>query len=215
MRKNQISKLRAAKKEMRKLIEDVKSGDAKFGNPVTDFSDIARDLSPDVDDEYNDDNGDLGFLDYQDRYLGNIESLSSIMIGVSERLNTVTYKLNAGTKKLEERGQNNSQNLITVRSIAADINDYAKWLKGANAEYRQSLSDLEENLNKVLDSDLINSDDETIKEQMRQLLKAIDDGIYEIDASMANSNKLVQALDSAPQVALVHELAVFPYGAVE
>ena len=192
--------MRDAKKEIRELIENVKSGDAKFGNPVTDFSDIDRALSSDIDDEYGDDNGDLGFMDYQDRYLGNIEALSSIMTGVSERLNTVTYKLNTSTKKLEERGQSNSQNMNIIRSVAVDINDYAKWLKGANAEYRQSLLELGENLEKVLDNDLINLEDETVKENMRKLLRAIDDGIYEIDASMANSNRLVQALDSAPQV---------------
>ena len=198
--KNQISKMRDAKKEIRELIESVKSGDAKFGNPVTDFSGIDHALSSDIDDEYNDDNGDLGFMDYQDRYLENTETLSSIITGVSERLNTITYKLNTNTKKLEERGQSNSQNMYIIRSIAVDINDYAKWLKGANAEYRQSLSEVGENLDKILDNNLINSEDETVKEKMRQLLRAIDDGIYEIDASMANSNKLVQALDSAPQV---------------
>ena len=85
---NQFARMNKALEEFKKFIEDVQSGNARFGSPVTDFDD-SDSLPSTIDTEHSahsaimhDDQDERGLIDHQIEFEQNMGVINDIVFGV-------------------------------------------------------------------------------------------------------------------------------------
>ena len=197
-----FTRMNKARQDIEKLIEDVQSGKAKFGSPITDFGKLdgilttsdKQDTSIDSHDE-----DDRGFIDYQIDFEHNINVINEIVGGIGERLNNVTVKLEMTTNKLTNT-ESPKEKRNALRSLASDMNDYALWLQESNDKYRQALVNIGENLDAMLKIEFVNVEDRESMENLTKFANTIEDVENTIQEAQETFSGIVQTTDAIPKV---------------
>ena len=95
-----------------------------------------------------------GFLDYLVEFHDNIEAVTSIFNELSTRLSTMSLTTESAVARIKGRDrQNPRQQRLTMKSLAAQIQRFATWLRENNNRYSQSMNKVDESLHAIVGGD--------------------------------------------------------------
>ena len=194
--------MKEAEKNIKKLIKDIQAGKAKFGNPVTDFG--GSELIPaadraqssltetDCEDEY-------GFIDYQIEFDENMAIINNIVTEVGERVRNLAVKMESTTDQITNPDKSDPRSRRRIlRSMAADINDYATWLKESNNQYREALGKVGQSVNGMISGELI--DESQDKETLSDFVNIIWDTEMQIQDAQSTFSHMAEITDALPRI---------------
>ena len=149
-----FAQMNNARQEIKNLIGGVRTGEVKFGSPVTDFgvsvsslSNAGTQSSVVVSDEQD----ERGLLDYRIEIEDGMETIEQVVIGVGERLNALTSEIQSATEQFTGRAKESPKEQRKImRLLAVELDKYASWLQQGNSQYRQALGSVGQGLDAVL-----------------------------------------------------------------
>ena len=198
--------MKEAEKNIKKLIKEMQAGKAKFGNPVTDFggselipaanstqsSGTETETKTDCEDEY-------GFIDYQIEFDENMAIINNIVTEVGERIRNLTVKMESTTDQITNPNRSDPRiRRRILRSMAADINDYATWLKESNNQYREALGKVGQSVNGMISGEFI--DESQDKEKLSDFVNIIWDTEMQIQEAQSTFSHMAEITDALPRI---------------
>ena len=199
-----FTKMEDAKQEIKKLIKDVLDGNVKFGNPVSDFDSLYLDSSTSdtqsqVISASQENQDDLGLIDYSIEFEDNINIMTEIITGVGDGCATLAPEMETAFFKIGgiEKGDPRKQRK-TLRELASKLNTFTAWLQNSNGQYREALGKSGQSLDIILSGEF-----DITEENMADLAKFIQE-LNNTETAMSelrNSCKYtIEAMDSIPKI---------------
>ena len=194
--------MKEAEKNIKKLIKDIQAGKAKFGNPVTDFG--GSELIPAADRAQSsltetDREDEYGFIDYQIEFDENMAIINNIVTEVGERIGNLTVKMGSTTDQITNPDKSDPRSRRRIlRLMAADINDYATWLKESNNQYREALGKVGQSVNGMISGEFI--DESQDKEKLSNFVNIIWDTEMQIQDAQSTFSHMAEITDALPRI---------------
>jgi len=155
-----FSRINEAREELKRLALGARDGSVQFGSPVSDFSVISgpgpKPLISGGGQHLEDTKDDRGLLDFQNDLEDSFEIINSVLSEVGARFNSLTPEVIATGEQLQDTSNTSSKKRrVIVRTLASSLDEYAKWLRGGNATYRQALARISESLNALFSGEFV------------------------------------------------------------
>ena len=199
-----FAQMNNARQEIQALIENVRTGDVKFGSPVTDFGVSASSLYTDGTQSpvaVSDEQDERGLLDYQIEIEESVETLTRVITGFTEYLlNPLTLELQSATEQLIDPEKESPQKKRkTMRSLAIEFDKRTSWLQQSNNQYRQALGSMGQSLDAMLSGEFksVEPEDKAKLAELVQVLGYTEGSAREMRAS---SSDLVSNMDALPRI---------------
>ena len=197
-----FARINEARSELYELAKGAKKKNTLFGNPISDFTKLSGigigAAFPDKDSSENElKYSDKGVLDFQAEVEEGFEVITSIMEEVGERFNVLGPEVITATEQLQNSTETSRRRSI-VRTLAASMDGYAKWLQQGNARYRLSLGQISESLDAIFSGEF-EEEGVTISE-----LQEFAIALKETEMAAANGQEaisvLVATIDGLPRI---------------
>ena len=198
-----FAQMNNAQQEIQELIEGVRTGDVKFGSPITDFGVSFSSLSTDDTqslEAVSDEQDERGLLDYQVEVEESMETINQVTTGFSEHLlNPLTSELQSVTDRLTGPEKDSSKKRRqTMRSLAVELDRYTSWLQQGNSQYRQALGSAGQGLNAMLSGEFEVTEEE--KAELIRYIQMLGDTEKAAQEARENLSYLVSTMDAFPRV---------------
>lgn len=191
-------KMSQAKNELTELAKEFLTGKVPFGSPVSDFvnfSSLVQVSERSTDGAFGDLESEPGYLDYMVMFEEVMETLGQVVASVGEELNLTTPKIEEFTNKVNNNPNiTNKQRRDAVQILAGHIENYGKFIKPKNIEYRNRLRELEQSLEFILSGKIPHDDNETLQGFL-DTLDSVETSAYEGKAAF---QILAEMLDAFP-----------------
>lgn len=196
-----FSRMNEARNELHELAKGVLEGTVQFGSPVSDFTTLFGGKievgHPDTDRHKVEKNDDRGLLDFHAEVEEGFAIISSVMDEVAKRFSVLTPEIGAAGEQLQNNASTSKRRLI-VRTLAASLEDYAKWLHQGNTRYRQALGRISESLNALLSGEFkIEEDDVSGLQVFVTALKEVE---LQAQSGQESISDLVVTMDGLPRI---------------
>lgn len=185
---------------LRQTAKGAKHGSIHFGSPVSDYASSVADrpfatkassAKPCVaeTDSQQPQQDDVGFLDCVIDVQEGMTAISSVVTQMGQRFETLNPHIEAARQKLEGSAKHVPlQARAAVRELATAMDEYTRWLKNANAEYRQGLARLASGLDNLFAIDLAGFD--TAAAELGPLYSALDT----LDTAVQGAGTMISGL---------------------
>lgn len=204
-----FARVAEATETLRKTAQGAKDGSLHFGSPVSDFAATRpqapsispaapiEDLKPEVSTSHESE--EIGFLDCVVDVQEGMSAINKVVVQMGERFESLNPHILLAKDKLEGAAKHEpAQARVAVRELANAMDEYTRWLKPANAEYRQGLARLAAGLDNLFAIDLSGLDiSKADLVQLREVLTMLG-GTVQAAASM--SNGLIDVVGSLPRI---------------
>ena len=198
-----FAQMNKAQQEIQNLIEGVRTGDVKFGSPVTDFGVSVSPLFTDGTQSLvavSDEQDERGLLDYRVEIEEGMETIIQVAKGLREHLlNPLTLELQSATDRLiDPEKESPKKQRKTMRSLAVELDKYVSWLQKSNSRYRQALGSMEQGLNAILSGEFeVTEEDKEKLIQYIQVTGGTEKVIQEVHEKLS---VLVSTMDTLPRI---------------
>lgn len=196
-----FSRMNEARNELCELAKGAREETVKFGSPVSDFTalfggkvgvnhlEVVRHEVEKRDDR--------GLLDFQAEVEEGFAIITSVMEEVGNRFNVLTPEIAAASEQLQSNSGTSKRRLI-LRTLAASLEDYAKWLHQGNMRYRQALGRISESLNALLSGEF--EIEEDALSGLQDFVSAMREVEQHAQSGQESISGLVVVMDSLPRM---------------
>jgi len=180
-----FARVKEVTEALRKTARGARDGSIHFGSPVSDFAatspstaDIAVPSAALVELKAastmaTTNNGEVGLLDCVVDIQDGMTAINAVVVQMGQKFEALNPSiLLAGTRLEGPAKHEPTQARLAVRELAFAMDEYSRWLKQANLEYRQGLGRLTEGLDNLFAIDLTGFD--IPREQLAQLYNVLD-----------------------------------------
>ena len=190
-----FARMNVARKELTEIAKGAREKSIQFGNPILDFTTIRSHINFDHENVAGQD--ERGLLDFHAELEKGVEILSSIMGEVGKRFNILTPELQTATEQIQ-RHTDISKRRSIIRGLAVTLEEYAKWLRQANTEYRQALGSVSESLNVLFSGEFDVTDDD--KSDLYGFVLVLQQVEQQAQVGQSSISELVKIMDSLPRI---------------
>jgi hypothetical protein len=204
-----FSRVAEATQTLRETARGAKEGSLHFGSPVSDYTatkQVALSPAAHSNEEVAATNAvapmapeDVGLLDCVIDVQEGMNAINTVVVQMGQRFEALTPSINLAKTKLEGSARHEpTQARLAVRELAAALDEYTRWLKPANVEYRQGLSRLASGLDNLFAIDLSGFD--VPGPQLIQLYEVFDVLGGAAGGAVSMLNVLVEVVGALPRV---------------
>jgi hypothetical protein len=157
-----FAKIQEAQTAFEALLVGIAQNNLRFGSPISDFlKDSEKKMTPSgapplvtEGTRAREEKSGLGLLDYQVTFETSTRELTEIIAGWGNKFDELTPQLVISTNELNQSaGASPVEKLGVIRRLGEQIDGQATWMKGANAQYRQTVDQMSEALDGILSLD--------------------------------------------------------------
>lgn len=194
-----FAQMNNARQEIQTLIENVRTGDVKFGSPVTDFGVPVSPLYIDGTQSpvsVSGEQDEHGLLDYQVEIEEGMETLTRVITGFKEHLlDPLTLELRSSTERLlGSEKESPKKKRKTMRSLAIELDKHTSWLQQSNNQYRQALGSVGQSLDAMLSGEFKSVAPED-KAKLAEFVQVLGDTEGAIREMLTSSSGLVSNMN--------------------
>lgn len=195
---------------LRTAAEGAKSGGFHFGSPVSDFAATKQQgtvvpvaLLPSPSSHTHIEGGeevaDVGLLDCVIDVHEGMDAINAVATQMGKRFEALVPYIEATRIKLQGSAKYEpTQARLAVRQLASAMDEYTRWLKPANVEYRQGLARLASGLDNLFAIDLSDFDIPRAEiAHLHEVLGSLDDAVC---AAMQMCQDLMETVGSIPRI---------------
>lgn len=196
-----FTRMNEARNELQILAKNSLEGTVKFGSPVSDFINLSsgNQNSNHLSVFHQEINkfDDRGILDFQAEIEDGFAVITTVIGEVGERLNVITPEINVVGEQLQS-STSTSKRRSAIRTLAASLENYAKWLHQGNARYREALGIVSGSLNALFSGEFtMDQDAISASRNLVLVLQNVEQQAHTGQESIAG---LVSILDSLPRL---------------
>ena len=197
-----FTKMNSARIEIDKYIVNLRTGNVRFGSPVTDFDISASPTAstkPQSCETTNDDQDERGLLDYQVESEEGMAAITTVITKVGENLSAFTLDIQSVAERLtglEKDAPRKQQK--TMRSLATKLTNHTSSLQQSNDQYRQALENVDQSLNAMLSGEFEIADQD--KAKLTEFVNTLADSEKKVQEGRTSILGFVSTLDALPKI---------------
>lgn len=196
-----FSRMNVARNELYDLAKCVREKTILFGSPVSDFTTTFREgftgNRTGIGSTNEEKHDERGLLDFQSEVEEGFAVITSVMKEVGSRFNDLTPEIQATSEQLQSNADTSKRRSI-VRTLAASLDEYAKWLLHGNARYRHALARISESLNALLSGEF--EIDENAKSGLQIFVMVLKEVEQQAHFGQKSISDLVTTMDNVPRI---------------
>lgn len=198
-----FSRVNEAREELKQLAFGAQDGTVQFGSPVSDFSVLSGSGSMMVASSRSQvlegKKDDRGFLDFQNDLEDSFEIITNVLAEVGTRFQSLNPEVLTTAEQLKDSANTSTKKRRTImRALASSLEDYAKWLRGGNAQYRQALARVSESLNALFSGEFEIEKDAS--PQLRSLISTMRIVEQQAQGGHETFSGLVTTMEALPRI---------------
>lgn len=197
-----FAKMNQAKEELSQLATDAFKGNLPFGNPVKDFGWMTQrnqerpNMQSNALNEDQDD--DLGLLDYRVKLEEGFEKLGAIVTNVGARLEEITPEITKSGEKLTSGKYSSKEQRNIVRELANYLQEFGAFVKPNNEDYKGLLKDIESSLEYLLSGNVeVEGGAEKELQEFIDILSGVEQSAFDGRQGFVS---LVETMDALPKI---------------
>lgn len=198
-----FSRINEAREELKQLALGARDGTVQFGSPVSDFRALsgprATPIISGAEQGIAGTKDDRGFLDFQNDLEDSFEVITNVLGEVGTRFQSLNPEIVTTGEQLQDSANTSSKKRrVIVRALASSLEEYAKWLRGGNAQYRQALARISESLNALFSGEFEIEKDAL--PQLRAFISTMRSIEQQAQAGRETFYGLVGTMESLPRI---------------
>lgn len=205
-----FARVKEATEILRKTAQGARNGSLRFGSPVSDFTatrppisefphQLPKVVSTAPVTPMSGAHEDVGLLDCIIDVQEGMKAINSVVTQMGQKFEALTPNIEVARIKLEGSAKHEpTQARLAVRELASAMDDYTRWTKPANIEYRQGLARLAAGLDNLFAIDLAGFD--IPKTELSQLYEVLDLLSGAVQGALQMVDGLVGVVEELPRI---------------
>lgn len=205
-----FARVREATEILRKTAQGARDGTLHFGSPVSDFTatrPAITEARPEVSttplisspNTATDAHDDVGLLDCIVDVQDGMQAIGSVVTQMGQRFEALAPNIEMAKTKLEGPAKHEpTQARLAVQDLASAMDEYTRWTKPANVEYRQGLARLTAGLDNLFAIDLTGFD--IPKSELSQLYEVLDVLNGSVQGALQMIDGLINVVEGLPRI---------------
>ena len=202
-----FSDVARAKEQLTTMAKGLTSGEVSFGNPVSDFlfaaNPVYRLPVTAGNDRTDTDSEELGILDHAFEFEEGAADLTEIIADIGDGFRQRSVSLQALSNEMAKVHQRGNQakardRIIAVRRVAAEMEEYARFLADKNERYGVHLNRAQSSLEELVKAQDVS--DPEARKQLETLLASLDENESTVEGFRSIVGETANTVQSMPGV---------------